>query len=107
MDLPGMGASPGDLQTLAAASGGGPQLGLANQWPACVRRGGLFPLRRTQRAERALLGEFLYRLHGRYLVSRYPHGGEPRDPAGSKDPVFPYQLRPRPRNLFLWDVKHL
>ena len=49
-----------------------PQLGPPDQWPACLRRAGLFPLRLAQGLERELLDEFLYRMYGMYLRSSPP-----------------------------------
>ena len=47
-----------------------PQLGPPDQWPACLWRAGLFPLRLAQGLDQGLLDEFLYRLHGMHLAAR-------------------------------------
>ena len=45
-----------------------PHLGPPDQWPSCLRKAGLFPLRLVQGVDRGLLDEFLYRLSGMYLA---------------------------------------
>ena len=45
-----------------------PHLGTPDQWPSCLRKPGLFPLRLAQGVDRDLLDEFLYRLYGMYLA---------------------------------------
>ena len=81
-----------------------PQLGPPDQWPGCLRRARLFPLRLAQGVEPGLL-EFLYRLYGMYLAVLGAacmfagRGGQ----AGHGDFLFPDQPRPRPSNAFPWD----
>ena len=81
-----------------------PQPGPPDQWPACLRRAGLFPLRLAQGVERALLDEVLYCLYGMYLAvlaARMATGHG--DPAGHGDSLFPDPPRPRPRSPVPWD----
>ena len=59
-----------------------PQLGPPHQWPACMRRAGLFRLRLAQGVERALLDEFLYRLYGMYLAALAARMAAGRGPGG-------------------------
>ena len=75
-----------------------PHLGPLDQWPSCLRKAGLFPLRLAQGVDRGLLAEFLYRLYGMYLavlVARMAasHGDQP----GHGDSLFLDPPRPRPR----------
>ena len=49
-----------------------PRLGLPNQWPACLQKVGLFPLRLAQGVDQGLLDVFLYRLYGMYWRSSRP-----------------------------------
>ena len=67
-----------------------PQLGLPDQWPACLRKAGLFPLRLAQGMDRGLLDGFLYHLCGMYLAvlaARVVASRE--DQAGHGDSLFP------------------
>ena len=104
MGLPGVGASQGDLETLATGCGGSPtQLGPPDQWPGRQRRVGVFPPWLAQGVERALL-EFLYYLHDMYLAvvaDRMAAGCG--DQEGHRDSLFPDQPRPQPRYPFPWD----
>ena len=78
-----------------------PQLGPPDQWPACLRRAGLFPLPLAQGVEEGLLDEFLYRLYGMYLAVLAARMAAGRgDHTGLGDSLFPDQPRPRPRNPF-------
>ena len=62
-------ASRGDMEHLAARSGGGHPVAGAPRPVACLpARARLFPLRLAQGLERALLNEFLYRPYGMYLA---------------------------------------
>ena len=73
-------------------------------WPACLRRAGLFPLWLAQGVERALLGEFLYRMYGMYLAVLAARMAAIRgDQAGHGDSLSPDQPLPRPRNPFPLD----
>ena len=77
------------------------QLGPPNQWPACLWRAGLFPLRLAQGVQRELLVGLLYRLYGMYLAVLAAHmppsrGGQ----AGQRDSMFADHRRLRPRNCF-------
>ena len=79
-------------------------LGPPDQWPSCLRKAGLFPLRLAHGVERGLLDDFLYRLCGMYLAvlaarMAASHGDQP----GHGDSLFPDQPRPRPRNPYPWD----
>ena len=80
-----------------------PQLERPPQWPPCLRRAGLMPLRLSQGVERARLDEFVYRQYGMYLAvlaARMGAGqGNPEGPGGA---LFPEALRPRPRQSFPW-----
>ena len=81
-----------------------PQLGPPDQWPACLRRAGLFPLRLTHGVERELVDEFLYRLYGMYLAVLAARMAASRgDQAVHVDSLFPDQPWPWPRNPFPWD----
>ena len=77
-----------------------PQPGLPDQWPSCLRRAGLFPLRLAQGVERALTDEFLYRLYRMCLavLAAYMAAGL-GDQAGYGNSLFPDHLRPLPRTL--------
>ena len=52
------------LPWLSNAAGAIPHLGPPDQWPSCLRKVGLFPLRLVQGVDRDLLNEFLYCLYG-------------------------------------------
>ena len=81
-----------------------PQLGPPDQWPAYLRRAGLFPLRLAQGVARELLDEFLHRLYGMYLAVLAACMAASRgDQAGHGDSLSPSQPRPRPRNPYPWD----
>ena len=81
-----------------------PHLGPLDQWPSCLRKAGLFPLRLTQEVDRGLLDEFLYRLYGMYLaVLAARMAASQGDQPGHGDSLFPDQPRPRPRNPYPWD----
>ena len=89
---------------LSDAAGAIPNLGPPDQWPSCLRKAGLFPLRLAQGTDRGLLDEFLYRLYGMYLAvlaarMAASQGGQP----GHGDSLFPDQPRLRPRNPYPWD----
>ena len=67
-----------------------PQLGLPDQWPACLRRAGLFTLQLARGLERELLDEFLYRPYTMYravLAARMAAGRG--DQAGHCDSLSP------------------
>ena len=81
-----------------------PQLGPPDQWPACLRKAGLFPLRLAQGVDWGLLDEFLYRLYAMYLAVLAARMAASRgDHAGHGDSLFPDQPRPRPRDPYPWD----
>ena len=81
-----------------------PHLGPRDQWPSCLRKVGLFPLRLTLGVDQGLLGEFLYRLCGMYLAVLAARMAANRgDQPGHGDSLFPDQPRPRPRNLYSRD----
>ena len=79
-------------------------LGPPDQWPVCLRRTGLFPLRLARGVERGRLDEFMYRVYGMYptvLAARMSAGRW--DQAGHGDSPFPDPPRLRPHNPFPWD----
>ena len=91
------------LPWLSDAAGAIPHLGPPDQWPSCLWKAGLFPLRLAQGVDRDLLDEFLYRLYGMYLAvlaarMAASQGHQP----GHGDSLFPDQPRPRPRNPYPW-----
>ena len=81
-----------------------PHLGPPDQWPSCLRKAGLFPLRLAQGVDRGLMDEFVYRLYGMYLaVLAGRIAASQGDQPGHGDSLFPDQPRPRPRNPYPWD----
>ena len=65
-------------------------LGPPDQWPSCLRKAGLFPLRLAQGVDRGLLDEFLYRLYGMYLaVLAACMAASQGDQPGHGDSLFP------------------
>ena len=92
------------LPWLSDAAGAIPYLGPPDQWPSCLRKAGLFPLRLTQGVDRDLLDEFLYRFYGMYLaVLAARMAASQGDQPGHGDSLFPDQPRPWPRNPYPWD----
>ena len=85
-------------------------MGPPDQWPSCLRKAGLFPLRLAQGVDRDLLDEFLYRLYGMYWAVLATHmAASQGDQPGHRDSLFPEQPRPRPRDPYPRDefVGHL
>ena len=92
------------LPWLSDAAWAIPHLGPPDQWPSCLRKAGLFPLRLAQGVDRDLLDEFLYRLYGMYLaVLAARMAASQGDQPGHGDSPFPDQPRPRPRNPYRWE----
>ena len=92
------------MAPLAQQRGDGDPPPGTDQWPSCLRKAGLFPLRLAQGVDRGLLDEFLYRLYGMYLAvlaarMAASQGYQP----GHGDALFPNQPRPRPRSPYPWD----
>ena len=93
------------LPWLSDAAGAIPRLGPPDQWPSCLRKAGLFPLRLAHGVDRDLLDEFLYRLYGMYLaVLAARMVASQGDQPGPGNSLFPEQPRPRPRDPYPWDA---
>ena len=76
-----------------------PNPGPPDQWPSCLWKAGLFPLRVAQGVDPGLLDDFLYRLYGMYLVVLAARmAASQGDQLGHGDSFFPDQPHPRPRN---------
>ena len=92
------------LPWLNDAAGAIPHVGPPDQWPSCLWKAGLFPLRLAQGVDRDLLDDFLYPLYGMYLaVLAARMASSQGDQPGHGDCLFPEQPRPRPRNPYPWD----
>ena len=90
MGLPGVGAGPGDVEPLAAGSGGGPPTARAAQPMAGLpAASGTLPALACL-VERALMDEFPYRLYDRYLAVLSARMVASRgDLVGPGDSLFP------------------